>query len=222
VAYTWSKNVTNSPNDRTTSPQNTYDIMSEYQRATLDRRHGFVFNSVYELPFFRAQRDFVGKALGGWQASGILTYNSGLPFSVTTSNLDYAGAGLINANPAARPNLLCDPNVGAPHTLQQWVTLACFQANPGNTVATSGPNVFGTTPRGIVQGPSTKRVDFTMSKNLRFSENVVLQLRGEVFNIFNHTNFRNFASLNITSASFGQISSVRDPRTMQFGAKLSF
>jgi hypothetical protein len=102
------------------------------------------------------------------------------------------------------------------------VTLACFQANPANTVATNGPNVFGNTPRGIVQGPSTKRVDFTMTKNIRFNESVRLQLRGEVFNIFNHTNFRSFASLNITAATFGQISAVRDPRTMQFGAKLSF
>ena len=103
VAYTWSKNLTDSPNDRTTSPQNSYDIRSEYQRATLDRRHIFSLNYVYELPFFRLQQGFAGKVLGGWQASGIVTINSGLPFTVTTSNLDLAGLGLINATPGARP-----------------------------------------------------------------------------------------------------------------------
>ena len=66
------------------------------------------------------------------------------------------------------------------------------------------------------------RFDFTMSKNVRFSESVRLQLRAEAFNIFNHTNFRSFGSLNNTSSVFGTISGFRDPRIMQFGAKISF
>lgn len=222
LAYTWSKNLTDSPNDRTTSPQNSYDIRSEYQRATLDRRHVFNLNYIYELPFFRKQNDFVGRVLGGWQASGIITVYTGVPFSVTTSNLDLAGLGLINANPAARPNLLCDPNDNAPHNLQ-WVTSQCFQLNPPNT----GPGSTGlltqpgTTPRGIINGPPTQRVDFTMSKNIRFTETVYAQLRAEMFNVFNHTNFRT-VSTNITAANFGLVTAVRDPRTMQFGLKLTF
>jgi hypothetical protein len=219
VAYTWSKNLTDSPNDRTTSPQNSYDIRSEYQRATLDRRHIFSLNYVYELPFFRKQSDFVGKVLGGWQASGIVAINTGLPFSVTTSNLDLAGLGLINANPAARPNLLCDPNENAPHGVQ-WVTNQCFQLNP-TTTAVGLTNAPGTTPRGVIDGPPTHRVDFSMMKNLRFTERFSAQIRAEAFNIFNHTNFRN-VSTNITAANFGLITTVRDPRTMQFGLKLMF
>jgi hypothetical protein len=218
LAYTWSKNLTDSPNDRTTSPQNSYDIAAEYQRAALDRRHVFNLNYIYEIPLLRNRSDFVGKALGGWQASGIVTVYTGVPFSVTTSNFDAAGLGLINANPAARPNLLCDPNENAPHTLQ-WVTNACFQANPA--VDALVPNIPGTTPRGIIDGPPTQRVDFTMSKSFRFTETVYLQLRGEVFNIFNHTNFRNL-STNITTANFGVVTTTRDPRTMQFGLKLNF
>lgn len=222
LAYTWSKNLTDSPNDRTTSPQNSYDIKSEYQRATLDRRHVFSLNYIYELPFFSKQNDFVGRVLGGWQASGIITINSGLPFSVTTSNLDLAGLGLINANPAARPNLLCDPNENAPHGLQ-WVTNACFQLNPPNTGpgSTGLSNQPGTTPRGIIEGPPTQRVDFTMSKNFRITETFYAQFRAEAFNIFNHTNFRAL-STNITAANFGAVTTVRDPRTMQFGLKLIF
>ncbi|HEX8130469.1 MAG TPA: TonB-dependent receptor, partial [Pyrinomonadaceae bacterium] len=78
VAYTWSKNLTDSQTDRSTAPQNSYDIRSEYGRAALDRRHVFSLNYIYELPFFQNQEGFAGKLLGGWQASGIITYNTGV------------------------------------------------------------------------------------------------------------------------------------------------
>ncbi len=222
VAYTFSKNLTDSQNDRTASPQDTYDTKSEYARAALDRRHIFSLNYVYELPFFDKQTDFVGKVLGGWQASGIISYNTGLPFTAVTSNYDPAGTGIINANPTARPNVLCNPNENAPNTPQNWVNINCFQLNPANTEATNVANVPGNSPRNNIFGPSTTRVDFTMSKTIRFSERFRLQLRGEVFNIFNKTNFRGFVSLNVTSTSFGAIGSVRDPRTMQLAAKFNF
>jgi hypothetical protein len=221
LAYTFAKNLTDSQNDRTASPQNTFDIKSEYARAALDRRHVLSINYIYELPFFRKQQDFVGKVLGGWQASGIITYNTGLPFTAVTSNLDFAGLGIINTNPTARPNLLCDPNVNAPHTRTQWFNISCFQLNPSNT-ATGLPNTPGNAQRGIIDGPPTTRIDFTMTKNIRFRESIRVQLRAEVFNILNHTNFRTFSSLNVTSTLFGVIGGFRDPRTMQFGAKISF
>lgn len=228
VAYTWSKNLTDSQNDRTASPIDTYNTKLEYSRAALDRRHIFTLNYVYELPFFDKQSDFIGKVLGGWQASGIITYNTGLGFTAVTSNLDPGGTGIINANPTARPNLLCDPNANAPNTPERWFDVSCFQLNPPNTgtgsdTAASGfPLRSGNSQRNIIEGPPTTRVDFTMTKNIRFGERFRLQLRGEVFNIFNKTNFRGFSSLNVTSAAFGVIGSVRDPRTMQFGAKFYF
>jgi len=220
AAYTWSKNLTDSQNDRSNAPQNTFDIASEYSRSTLDRRHVFTMNYIYELPFFKGRHDLAGNVLGGWQASGIVTLNSGLPFTITTSSFD--AAGLAN-NPAAiagnRPNLLCDPNANAPHTLQQWFNTACFSPNPA--VGTPVANVPGTAGRGVVQGPPTKRFDFTMTKNIRFSERVRLQLRGEGFNIFNHTNFRTIGT-NVTLGTYGTVTAVRDPRTIQLGAKLIF
>lgn len=222
IAYTFAKNLTDSQNDRTTAPQDTYDTKAEVSRAALDRRHIFTLNYVYELPFFDKQNDFIGKVLGGWQASGIITYNTGLPFTAVTSNYDPAGTGIINANPTARPNVLCNPNTNAPNTPQAWFNTSCFQLNPLNSDVTNAANVLGNAGRGIIFGPSTKRVDFTMTKNIRFSERFRLQLRGEVFNIFNTTSFRGFSSLNVTSAAFGAIGSVRDPRTMQLGAKFNF
>ncbi len=221
VAYTWSKNLTDSQNDRSNAPQNSYDIRSEYSRATLDRRHVFSLNYIYELPFFRDQQGFTGKLLGGWQASGIVTYNTGLPFTVTTSAYDPAGLGFIPAAIAGgRPNLLCDPNENAPHTQQEYFNTACFERNPAAT-ATNISNTPGSAGRGVIEGPSTSRVDFTMTKNIRFNESMRLQLRGEAFNILNHTNFRGL-STNVTAANFGQVISVRDPRTIQLGVKFYF
>jgi hypothetical protein len=58
-------------------------------------------------------------------------------------------------------------------------------------------------------------------KNIQFGESVRLQLRGEAFNVFNHTNFRTII-VNVTAANYGQVTAVRDPRTIQLGAKIIF
>ncbi|MDT7603058.1 MAG: hypothetical protein QOF61_1055, partial [Acidobacteriota bacterium] len=114
-----------------------------------------------------------------------------------------------------------DPNANAPHTVTQWFNTACFQLNPPNTTTTGIPNMIGNAPRGVVIGPPTTRVDFTMSKNIRFGETKRLQLRAETFNLLNHTNFR-AVSTNVTAANFGQVTSFRDPRNLQFGVKFEF
>jgi hypothetical protein len=81
--------------------------------------------------------------------------------------------------------------------------------------------------RSIIEGPPTKRVDFTMSKNLILSERFRVQFRAEAFNIFNIVNFRTL-SLVVPSVSgaatstFGRVTAVRDPRVMQFGVKFNF
>src|SRR6185369_10550462 len=117
VAYTWSKNLTdNQTSSVSTAPQDLNNIRAEYGRAILDRRHVFNANYVYELPFYREQKDLVGKVLGGWQASGIISYFTGLPFTVTSVSYDPAGIGFIPAAIAGgRPLLLCDPNANAPN-----------------------------------------------------------------------------------------------------------
>jgi outer membrane receptor protein involved in Fe transport len=222
IAYTWSKNLTDEQNDRTNAPENSFDIHSEYGRATLDRRHIFIANANYVLPFFKKQEGFAGKALGGWEMSSILTLESGLPFTATTSNFDASGLGNISALVAGnRPNMLCDPNQGAPHTAQQYFNTACFQLNPPAS-ATNIPNVPGNAPRGGIDAFPVKRVDFSLFKNFNLGESKSLQLRGEAFNVFNHTNFNGFSSTNVTSSVFGQINVVRDPRTIQLGIKFYF
>jgi len=240
LAYTWSKNLSDNQTDRSTAPQDSFYSKGDYGRAALDRRHILTGNWVYDLPFFDHTKGAVGLLLGGWQFQGIATYQTGLPLTVTTSSFDPAGLGFISALIAGgRPTILCNPNTNAPHTQQQWIQPVvipipgtspvqlqlnpdrCFQPNPGvisSYTNTGIPNVVGTAARGVVHGPNTRRVDFVMSKNFNFTEDMRLQLRAESFNVFNWTSFTT-VSTNVTAANFGAVTGTRDPRTFQFGAK---
>ncbi len=222
VAYTWAKNLTDNQTDRSTAPMDSYRINLDRGRATLDRRHIFTANYIYDVPWFNKRHDFVGNVLGGWELSGIVSLQTGLPFTGLGSNFDPAGLGNTPALVAGnRPETLCDPNTGGARTFLQWFNTACFQLNPTNGVAPFG-NVVSNTGRGTVNGPPTKRFDLSVFKNIRIGEgSKKIQLRGEAFNIFNHTNFRAI-SATITAAAYGQVTTVRDPRTIQLGAKFIF
>ena len=216
-AYTWSKNLTNSQNEFATAPQNTFALNDEYGRANLDRRHVLNVNYIYELPFYQSQRGAAGKLLGGWQISGITYYFTGLGFTATTAGLDAAGIGILSNTPSGfRPNVICDPNSGGAKTFAQWFNTACFAQVP------AGSNAAGNESRNVILGPPTTRFDATLAKSIKFDESKSVQLRLEVFNIFNHTNFTTLNLASTTPATFGSVSNVRDPRTMQLGVKFLF
>jgi hypothetical protein len=222
VAYTWSKSLNDNPTSYiNAAPQDNNNIRAERGLSPLDRRHVFTINAIYELPFYREQKDFVGKVLGGWQLSGIYSYQTGSPYTVTSATYDPAGIGFIPSIVAGgRPNLTCDPNEGAPHTIAQWFNTNCF--TPQNTTGIA--NIAGTAGRGIIVGPPTTKLDLTLTKNIRFTEHLKLQLRAEAFNAFNITNLRLAGTPNLsrTATTFGQITSFRDPRIVQLAAKFSF
>jgi hypothetical protein len=222
--------LTDSQTDRNSAPQNSYNIRGDYGRSQFDRRHIVTFNYVYELPFFEQQKGFVGKVLGGWQASGIVVYNTGLPLTPTTSNFDPAGIGFLGSSATGgRPNALCNPNEDALNTQFQFFNTSCFQSNPAtqpfNTPANQVvaiPTVAGSAGRGVIHGPRTFRVDFSLMKNFRFTESIRLQLRGEAFNVLNTTNFRTLDTAR-PNAGFGNaLAPTRDPRVLQFGIKFYF
>lgn len=221
LAYTWSKNMTDNQTDRSTAPQDAYFIAGERGRATLDRRHITTVNYIYELPWFTSQRGSQGKILGGWQVSGIFTHQTGLPFTPTYAAFDAGGIGFLNANSPAggRAYVIANPNSGGAQTQQQWFNTAAFFGVPAPT---SFPAIGGTAARGIIEGPPTTRVDFTLTKNIRFTEDLRLQLRGEAFNLFNKTNFTTLGLAASTPATFGTVTGTRDPRVLQFAAKFYF
>jgi len=234
IAYTWSHGLTTDPADRSTGgsaiPQVSGDFRNNYGPTVADRRHVLTANFVYELPWMRSQQGVTGKILGGWQFSGVQTLQTGLPLTPVMGNgvcggvgstdrcVDPAGSGcLLVASPVGcRPNLLGDPNAGAPHTLNAWFNATAF-ANPDATQAT-----VGTSRPGSVRGPGFWRTDLSLFKNIKFTERLTGQLRWETFNTFNHTNPICCTSLSAISGSFNKISSTRDPRIMQLGLKLNF
>jgi len=224
MAYTFAKNLTDNQTDRSTAPQNPYNIRAEYGRAQLDRRHVFVANYVYELPFFRKSKGLAGLLLGGFQSSGIFNYQTGLPLTATIANYDPSGIGFLGASASgARPNIIGNPNGNVPNTFAQFFNIAAYQTSfPASGIS----NTTGSAGRGEIFGPRTVRFDMTLSKNFHFNESMRLQLRAEAFNIFNTTNFTTIntvASTSLTATTlFGQVTGTRDPRTMQFGAKFYF
>jgi hypothetical protein len=218
VAYTFSKNLTNNQTDRSTPPQDVTNIRGEYGRATLDRRHILTLNYVYDLPFFKQQRGFAGHLLGGWEVSGITTYETGLPFTVTRSR-DPGGIGCLRAETlvSCRPDLIADPNSNAPQTVDQWFNKNAFVDVP------NGQTRVGTAGRGVVNGPGLAKWDLSLFKNIRINENVRLQFRGEAFNVLNHTNFsRVFTAFTPTSTTFGKVRDAGDARIIQLGVKMYF
>ncbi|MBS1821856.1 MAG: TonB-dependent receptor [Acidobacteria bacterium] len=218
VNYTWSRALTNNQSDRSSAPQNTYDIAAEYGRAALDRNQILTADFIYELPFLLHQPGLVGRVVGGWEVSGIVSMNSGLPLTATIGNgIDPGGLGILGSSAAGpRPDQIADPNSGpGRHTLLHWFNTAAFAPVPSGVVRP------GNAHRGTVNGPGFQRWDLSLFKNFKVWENSSFQFRAETFNTFNHTNF-DAVSTSTTSGVYGQVTATRDPRIMQLGLKFNF
>lgn len=231
ISYTWSHGLTTDPTDRSTGganiPQVSGDFRNNYGPTVADRRHVLTANFVWELPWLRGQQGFAGHVFGGWQFSGIQTFQTGLPLTAVLGNgncgggvncNDPTGSGcLLGASPVGcRPNQVGDPNLNPPHTLNSWFTASAF-APPSATQTTV------TTERpGAIRAPGFWRTDLSLFKNMKFTERFTGQLRWETFNTFNHTNPICCASTSLISSLYNTVGSTRDPRIMQLGLKLNF
>lgn len=212
--YTWSHALGTATSDFR-SPQNVYDIKADYGPLDFDRRHIFTANYVYNLPFFKSQEGFAGHVLGGWELSGIVYINTGSHLTVSASR-DPAGLALRgNTNSGGRPDLVGDPNSGAPHTVADWFNKSAFALVPAGEIRT------GNEPRGTVVGPGYARWDASLFKNFKLTERFGMQFRAESFNVLNHVNFNN-PNVSFTSSNFAKILTARDPRNIQLALKLTF
>jgi hypothetical protein len=98
-------------------------------------------------------------------------------------------------------------------TIAQWLNTAAF-ANPA-------PLTFGNSPRSGLRGAPVVTTDATLEKSFPITERFKLDIRGEMYNLFNHAIF-NIPGFTLGAADFGVVSSARPPRTAQFSARLSF
>lgn len=206
VAYTWSKAITDASGYSET-PMDSYNFKRDRGRGTFDRRHVFVFSYVYPLPFWRAQNRWYEKALGGWQVSGVTALQSGLPLNLGISP-DRAGTG----TGGQRPDVVGDWRQGA-HTAQQWFNTSAF--------AQPALGTFGNLGRNVVIGPGTNNWDASLQKEFRISERVRTQFRAEFYDAPNHLSYVGVATT-LGSSNFGQITTATDPRSLQFGLRITF
>jgi hypothetical protein len=217
LAYSWSKTMTGVPNDRTNAPLDTYDRAADYGLAPFNRTQVLTMSYVYEIPFDRAAPSWVRDTLHGWQISGITSFATGLPLTVTSSyGIDWGDMGILSGSLAAeRPEQFSNPNTNAPHTIAQWFNTSAFGPVPTGIVAPGNAGVS------TIQGPGYEQWDVSLFRNLQFSDRFRMQIRGETFNLLNHTNPM-AVSVGADSTTFGQVTSTRDPRRIQLGMKLLF
>lgn len=174
--------------------QDSFNLEGDRGRSSFDRPHRLSGNFVFELPMFREQRGFVGRALGGFQVNSFFTLQSGAPFTVLNGS-DPAGTltgidALVGQ--ATRPNLVGNPNFSG--LSPREIRAQCGTPVGGNQC----PNFFsfvtqaqkiGTAGRNILRGDKLFLVDFGVIKNTRVTESVRFQVRADMFNVLNRRNY---------------------------------
>jgi Carboxypeptidase regulatory-like domain len=191
--------------------------------STFDVRNLGVINSTYDLPFGRGRRfgssakGWVNTAVGGWSVAGVLTLQSGFPFTPQLGfNPTNNGDSRNPIRPSLNPSFTGPVILGSPN---RYYDPNAFVVPPNGT--------YGNVGRDVLPGPGLATFDFSALKNFKVTEKVKLQFRSEFFNILNHTNFSTpnpvvFTSANsAASSTAGTISATSTTsRQIQFGLKL--
>jgi hypothetical protein len=192
--------------------------------SPFDQRHRFVASGEWKLPFGKDgwvmnNDSKTARFLGNWQVNGIVSFQTGVPLSVTAADNSQTGG-----SHAAYANCLTNPFA---NTTTNRLAIST-QGVPGvfvNSSAFSTPTAgtFGTCRPRLLHGPGSRAVDLSVFKQIPFGEMMRLELRFEFFNAFNHANFANPAATMTNTATFGKVSStVNDPRQIQMAAKFYF
>ncbi|HEY3442979.1 MAG TPA: TonB-dependent receptor [Paludibaculum sp.] len=223
AAYTWSKSLSG-PLDIGGQVgggsfigdiQDINQLSNERSVSGFDVSQRLVGTVIYDIPFLKTNHGVAGFFLGGWQASSIMTTQTGFPAPVSFG-VDTTGTGI-----GSRPDYTGLPaNLSSgERTWQRWFNPAAFSQTPFGR--------FGTSPRtNAIRLPGMINFDFSMNKSFRIAEKRNVEFRTEVFNLFNHYNpDPSTVDLNIRSATFGSVGGgVRGltTRVIQLGAKFHF
>ena len=224
LAYTWSKTLTDNPSDRSDASYDTYNFENDYGPSTFNPPQIFKLSYIYDLPFYRGQHGLLGHLLGGWEVSGITTFQSGFPTTIYQyydpfNSFDWAagtpgtypgGIGIDPSAVAPRPDRI--GNGSGPGTVAEFINTSAFTDAFGH---------FGTSGRGVVLGPGLNNWDIAGIKNIKVTERVSAQFRAEFFNAFNHVSFNSFDNYTDDPA-YGSLNGDFTPRIIQFGLKLYF
>jgi len=181
----------------------------DWARSASDVPNHFVLTVLYEVQPFTGNK-YLDAVFANWRVGGVETVMSGPAFTVLTT------ANTTNAFPAGplRPTLVGDPELPeSERTLTSWFNTAAF-VNPA-------PLTFGNSPRSVLRGPGLVTTDLTVEKSIGLPAGKTFDVRVEVYNLLNHTNF-NLPGATLGAADFGVISGARPARTIQLGARFGF
>jgi hypothetical protein len=240
IGYTYSRTYDSGYSDGLSTPIGApYFPLNGWQKldwalSQINLNNNFTASVIYDLPFGRGKKfgndwnNATNALLGNWQVTVIEKITSGFPVFVVDSN-PLSGASLINignAAPAGRPDLVGNPfQAGAigSCTGPSKLTGKGYWFNPcAFAIPTTGE--LGNASRAPLSGPNFVNTDFSVIKRFALPwENMGLDFRAEMFNLFNHAQF-GLPAANINAPSqFGLVSStVNNPRLVQFGLKLTF
>ena len=240
VFYVWSKALGINNDDFAPGIPNVDEAETrrlDYSYVAHDRPHNFVANFVYQIPPMTSNRG-LGFLVNDWQVSGIYRWTSGRPYAVGFSIPGIGATNLTGTDfPNARVALTCDPGKGySGDPYQQIGNVGCFAPpKPGSDGAESA--------RFFLRSPPINNVDMSISKRLAFGKGVMGEVRLDMLNALNHTQFTgvnstvNFRSLTdptitnlpydasgklVNQNGFGTINAVAPPRTLQLVTRLSF
>jgi hypothetical protein len=205
--YTWAKGLDYQNSDSQTSPvQDPNDIRAE-RGVTVQPASNFTLSAVYELPFLKKSHGLMHATLGGWELVSIVTVQSGIAFTPTISTEP------ANTGQAQRPNRISGGALSNP-TIGQWYDVAAFQV--------PALYMYGNSGIDILRGPGMANWDSGLFKNFRMLDRMQLQFRTEFFNTLNTPHFSTPVA-NVQAATAGEIlSTVGNPRQIQFALKLIF
>ncbi len=199
------------------APQNPYNFHADWGPAPFDIRLRSVTHAIWDIPLVK-WTGVTGRlpklALDGWQISGVLTLQSGLPANITDS---------ASVNSSDRPNAAggISPYMGGYQSgVHQYLNPAAFVAIPISPL--SGEQIApGNLQRDVIFTPGVVNLDATLAKAFVLTEKVRLQFRADTFNTLNHTNLSGLITTINTTGTFGQLT-LATARTMQLGLRLSF
>ncbi|HKA18172.1 MAG TPA: TonB-dependent receptor [Blastocatellia bacterium] len=237
AAYTYSKSIDESQEHLASGgtgsfTQNPANVLGERRGPSdFDVRHRFGMVALYELPFGRGKSYLtegpLSHILGGWRVSGLAATRSGRPFTVRAGGNDTViggprGGGLVSAWADCLRDGTLD---GDKRDIDHWFDTDAYTEPkaPNPTKGNAVEGRLGNCGRNTLRGPRYTNFDFGLARSFDyFGEFRRLELRWEVFNIFNHTQF-GLPERNISSSSKGRISALAgDPRVMQFALKFVF
>lgn len=238
ASFTWSKILTDADsilpgiNGGIAQIQNPFNLRDEKALSSQDVPYVFTTAFLYELPFGRGKSLFnhgIGSALlGGWQIGGVLRYQKGVPTSFGCANGVPGWDNCIRFNRVAGQSIM-NPSVAAgnfdPFT-QRYFNRAAFSDPNAQALrqARGGVYYFGNYPRnsGDARAPNYYNEDFSIIRNFKLYESVVLQLKGEMLNAFNRHIF-SLPDANPNDANFGLVNNTIDaPRAVQFTLRVNF